>query len=70
LWKGGWKKDGDKLKLRYGSKAKMLSNLFYNPHTPEMKDYYVKTMCILSITKIYIHQKAVNNNQLRDQNLW
>ena len=42
LWKGGWKKDGDKLKLRYGSKAKMLSNLFYNPHTPEMKDYYGK----------------------------
>ncbi len=28
LWKGGWKKDGDKLKLRYGSKAYMLSNLF------------------------------------------
>ena len=36
------KKDGDKLKLRYGSKAYMLSNLFYNPHTPEMKDYYGK----------------------------
>ena len=30
LWKGGWVKKGNKLKLRYGSKAYMLSNLFYN----------------------------------------
>ena len=40
LWKGGWKKSGGKLKLRYGSKAYMLANLFYNPHMPEMSDYY------------------------------
>jgi nitrate reductase beta subunit len=40
LWKGGWERKGDKLKLRYGSKAYMLSNLFFNPHTPEMSDYY------------------------------
>ncbi len=40
LWKGGWIKKGDELKLRYGSKAYMLSNLFFNPHTPEMADYY------------------------------
>ena len=49
LWKGGWEKTGKcedgkngggELKLRYGSKASMLSNLFFNPHMPEMKDYY------------------------------
>ncbi|HER27449.1 MAG TPA: nitrate reductase subunit beta [Rhodospirillales bacterium] len=40
LWKGGWVKKDGKLKLRFGSKAAMLSNLFFNPHTPEMKDYY------------------------------
>ncbi len=40
IWKGGWVKSGNKLKLRYGGKAYMLSNLFYNPHTPEMADYY------------------------------
>ena len=40
VWKGGWEKKGDKLKLRYGSRSYMLSNLFFNPHTPEMADYY------------------------------
>jgi nitrate reductase beta subunit len=40
VWKGGWVKKGDKLKLRYGGKPYMLSNLFHNPHMPEMKDYY------------------------------
>ena len=40
MWKGGWIKKNGKLQLRYGSKAYMLSNLFFNPHTPEMKDYY------------------------------
>lgn len=40
LWKGGWEKKGNKLTLRYGRKSYMLSNLFFNPHTPEMKDYY------------------------------
>ncbi len=40
LWKGGWVKKGDELKLRYGGKAYQLSNLFFNPHMPEMRDYY------------------------------
>jgi nitrate reductase beta subunit len=40
VWKGGWvRKNGD-LKLRYGSRAYQLSNLFFNPHAPEMSDYY------------------------------
>ncbi len=42
LWKGGWVKKGVKLALRYGGKFKALTNLFFNPHTPEMSDYYGK----------------------------
>ena len=40
LWKGGWVKKGNKLGLRYGGKPYMLLNLFFNPHMPEMADYY------------------------------
>ena len=40
LWKGGWVKQGNELKLRYGGKGYMLLNLFFNPHMPEMADYY------------------------------
>jgi nitrate reductase beta subunit len=42
LWRGGWKKKGKKLGLRYGGKAYQLANLFFNPHVPEMGDYYGK----------------------------
>jgi nitrate reductase beta subunit len=40
LWKGGWVRKNDKLVLRYGGKLYMLANIFFNPHMPEMKDYY------------------------------
>ena len=40
LWRGGWIKKGDRLQLRFGGKASMLLNLFFNPHMPEMADYY------------------------------
>jgi nitrate reductase beta subunit len=40
IWKGGWTRKGDKLVLRYGGRLYMLSNLFMNPHMPEMSDYY------------------------------
>jgi nitrate reductase / nitrite oxidoreductase, beta subunit len=39
-WKGGWVRKGDSLKLRYGSKPYQLANLVFNPHMPEMSDYY------------------------------
>jgi nitrate reductase beta subunit len=39
-YKGGWKlKKGD-LTLKSGSKTNRLLKLFYNPHQPEMDDYY------------------------------
>nr|BAL57373.1 nitrate reductase 1, beta subunit [uncultured Acetothermia bacterium]BAL58889.1 nitrate reductase 1, beta subunit [Candidatus Acetothermum autotrophicum] len=40
LWKGGWVRKGNTLRLRYGSRPSMLLNLFFNPHMPEMADYY------------------------------
>ncbi|MFN8524516.1 MAG: nitrate reductase subunit beta [Chloroflexota bacterium] len=40
LWKGGWIEKGNELTLRYGSKFYQLANLFFNPHTPQMADYY------------------------------
>jgi nitrate reductase beta subunit len=52
LWKGGWVRKGAKpasvkdggpqgdVELAYGEKLPVLSNLFFNPHTPEMSDYY------------------------------
>ncbi|MBM3269030.1 MAG: nitrate reductase subunit beta [Candidatus Sericytochromatia bacterium] len=40
LWKGGWVRKNGSLELKYGPKAAMMLNLFYNPHVPEMNDYY------------------------------
>ncbi|KXK05782.1 MAG: nitrate reductase 1, beta (Fe-S) subunit [Chlorobi bacterium OLB4] len=40
VWKGGWVKKDGSIQLRYGSRVYMLLNIFYNPHVPEMKDYY------------------------------
>jgi len=51
LWRGGWEQkrwlvpnvilgNSKKIGLRYGGKPYMLLNLFFNPHMPEMADYY------------------------------
>jgi len=40
LWRGGWVKKGDRLGLRYGGRPYQLANLFFNPHVPEITDYY------------------------------
>ncbi|MBI4297534.1 MAG: 4Fe-4S dicluster domain-containing protein, partial [Chloroflexi bacterium] len=42
LWRGGWVQKENKLGLRYGGNPYMLLNLFFNPHMPEMADYYGK----------------------------
>ncbi|MBP2630070.1 MAG: narH [Firmicutes bacterium] len=39
-YKGGWQLKKGELSLKSGSKANRLLNLFYNPHQPEMDDYY------------------------------
>ncbi len=36
---GGWEKNG-KLTLRSTGKAKVVANIFHNPHMPSMDDYY------------------------------
>ena len=61
LWKGGWVKKGGNLKLRYGGKAYMLFNLFFNPHTPEMADYYGED--VYSFTYDDLHTDEQQNQQ-------
>jgi len=39
-YKGGWKVDGGKLKLRSQSKSGHWFNLFYNPNQPGLDEYY------------------------------
>lgn len=39
-YKGGWQKQGGKLRLRLHSRAKGLANIFHNPLLPNMDDYY------------------------------
>ena len=40
-WHGGWELDKrGKLRLRTGSRAERLANLFFNPDLPELDDYY------------------------------
>ncbi len=39
-FKGGWEKKGEKLELKLHSRARGLTNLFYNPALPEIDDYY------------------------------
>ncbi|GMV04625.1 MAG: nitrate reductase subunit beta [Gemmatimonadota bacterium] len=40
IYRGGWEKDGDGIRLRGAGKAKGLGNIFHNPHLPVIDDYY------------------------------
>jgi len=40
-YKGGWESNGNgKLTIKSTSKAKIVPNIFHNPHMPSMDDYY------------------------------
>ncbi|MGE5262621.1 MAG: nitrate reductase subunit beta [Acidobacteriota bacterium] len=39
-YKGGWEKDGDKIKLKLQGRAGALTNIFFNPNLPTLDDYY------------------------------
>lgn len=39
-YKGGWVLDASRLKLRMGSKAGIMKNIFSNPYLPVIDDYY------------------------------
>jgi nitrate reductase beta subunit len=39
-YKGGWEKDGDKLRLKLHGRLGGLANIFYNPYLPTVDDYY------------------------------
>jgi nitrate reductase beta subunit len=40
IYKGGWKKDGDKVYLKGAGRPKSLTNIFHNPNMPSIDDYY------------------------------
>ncbi|MHB1222483.1 MAG: nitrate reductase subunit beta [Gemmatimonadaceae bacterium] len=40
IYKGGWEKDGDGIRLKGAGKAKGLGNIFHNPSLPVIDDYY------------------------------
>ena len=39
-YRGGWVKDGNRLKLRLQGKGRTMVNLFANPNLPTIDDYY------------------------------
>jgi len=57
LWKGGWVKKGDRLQLRYGGKGYMLFNLFFNPHMPEMADYYGQDVYTFTYDDLHVSEQ-------------
>ena len=40
IYKGGWEKDGEGIRLKGAGKPKSLTNIFHNPHMPVIDDYY------------------------------
>ena len=44
-YKGGWEKENGKLEIRSTGKAKVVPNIFHNPHMPSMDDYYEPWTC-------------------------
>ena len=39
-YRGGWKAEGGRLKLKSTGKGKLVFNIFHNPHMPSLDDYY------------------------------
>src|SRR3990172_7642399 len=39
-YKGGWEKKNGQIEIRSTGKAKVVPNIFHNPHMPSMDDYY------------------------------
>ena len=39
-YRGGWEVKNGKLRLRSTGKARIIANIFHNPHQPSMEDYY------------------------------
>jgi len=40
IYKGGWQKEGENIKLKGAGKYKGLKNIFHNPNLPVIDDYY------------------------------
>ncbi len=69
LWKGGWVKEGNKLRLRYGGKAYMLANLFFNPHMPEMADYYGTDVYTFTYDDLHTPQQGTQQPVARPKSM-
>jgi nitrate reductase beta subunit len=39
-YRGGWEVSGSRLRLKSTGKARIITNIFHNPHLPTMDDYY------------------------------
>lgn len=39
-YRGGWEKKNGRLRLKSTGKARVVANIFHNPHMPSMDDYY------------------------------
>jgi nitrate reductase / nitrite oxidoreductase, beta subunit len=39
-YRGGWEKDGDRIRLKLHGRAGTLKNIFFNPYLPTLDDYY------------------------------
>jgi nitrate reductase / nitrite oxidoreductase, beta subunit len=39
-YRGGWERDGDRVRLKLQSRAGTLKNIFFNPRLPSLDDYY------------------------------
>jgi nitrate reductase / nitrite oxidoreductase, beta subunit len=40
IFKGGWERNGDGIRLTGAGKPKSITNIFHNPHLPTIDDYY------------------------------
>jgi nitrate reductase / nitrite oxidoreductase, beta subunit len=69
LWRGGWVKTGDKLELRYGSKLYRMLNIFFNPHVPEMADYYGQDVYTFTYDDLHSTEKHTQQPTARPQSM-
>ena len=69
LWRGGWVKKGGSLGLRYGGKLYQMLNLFFNPHVPEMADYYGQDVYTFTYDDLHSPKQLSQQPMARPQSM-
>ena len=69
LWRGGWVKKGGSLGLRYGGKLYQMLNLFFNPHVPEMADYYGQDVYTFTYADLHSPEQRSQQPVCRPQSM-